>query len=78
MSGKYNVKTLRPCVLDLSSSAPMGFLDKRMRGMAAKQMVEDSGIHLTEGARNDLRDWDQIKTFTEHFAQLPKVGDGPN
>jgi menaquinone-dependent protoporphyrinogen IX oxidase len=65
-------------VLDLSSSAPMGFLDKRMLGMAAKQMVKDTGIHLTEGARNDLRDWDQIKGFTEHFAQLLRAGDGAN
>ncbi len=65
-------------VLDLSSSAPKGFLDKRMLGMAAKHMVKDTGIHLTEGARNDLRDWDQIQTFTEHFAQLLKAGDGAN
>jgi hypothetical protein len=41
-------------------------------------MVKDTGIHLTEGGRNDLRDWDQIKTFTEHFAQLLKAGDGAN
>ena len=65
-------------VLDLSSSAPMDFLDKRMLGMAAKQMVKDTGIQLTEGARNDLRDWDQIQTFAEHFAQLLKAGDGAN
>ena len=50
-------------VLDLSSSAPMGFLDKRMLGMAAKQMVKDTGIHLTEGARNDLRDRDRMQTL---------------
>jgi menaquinone-dependent protoporphyrinogen oxidase len=65
-------------VLDLPPSAPMGFLDKRMLGMAAKQMVKDTGIHLTEGARNDLRDWDQIQTFTEQFAQLLKAGGGAN
>jgi len=61
-------------VYDLSPSAPIGFLDKRMLGMAAKQMAKD-GTPLTEGARNDLRDWDQIRTFTEHFAQLVKAGD---
>ena len=65
-------------VLDLSSSAPMGFLDKRMLGMAAKQMVKDTGIRLTESARNDLRDWDQIRAFTEQFAQLVKAGNGEN
>ncbi len=57
-------------VYDLSPSAPMGFLDKRMLGMAAKQMAKDTGTPLTEGARNDLRDWDQIRAFTEHFAEL--------
>ena len=62
-------------VYDLSPSARMGFLDKRMLGMAAKQMAKD-GTPLTEGARNDLRDWDQIRTFTEHFAQLVKAGGG--
>jgi menaquinone-dependent protoporphyrinogen IX oxidase len=61
-------------VYDLSPSARMGFLDKRMLGMAAKQMAKD-GTPLTEGARNDLRNWDQIRTFTEHFAQLVKAGD---
>ena len=36
-------------------------------------MSKDSGVQLTEGARNDLRDWDQIRTFTEHFAELVKA-----
>jgi menaquinone-dependent protoporphyrinogen oxidase len=62
-------------VYDLSSSARMGFLDKRMLGMAVKQMAKD-GTPLTEGARNDLRNWDQIRAFTEHFAQLVKAGNG--
>ncbi len=59
---------------NLSPSAPMGFLDKRMLSMAAKQMAKD-GTPLTEGARNDLRDWDQIRAFTEHFAELVNAGD---
>ncbi|MFZ0926205.1 MAG: flavodoxin domain-containing protein [Halobacteriota archaeon] len=62
-------------VYDLSPSAPMGFLDKRMLGMAAKQMAKDTDTPLTEGARNDLRDWDQIRAFTEHFAELVSAGD---
>ena len=61
-------------VYHFSPSAPIGFLDKRMLSVAAKQMAKD-GTPLTEGARNDLRDWDQIRTFTEHFAQLVKAGD---
>ena len=60
-------------VYDLSSSSPMGFLDKRMLSLGAKQMSKD-GVTLTEGARNDLRDWDQIRAFFEHFAQLVKAG----
>ena len=64
-------------VYDLSASAPMGFLDKRMLGMAAKQMAKDTGTPLTEGARNDLRDWDQIRAFTDHFAELVNTGDSP-
>jgi len=62
-------------VYDLSASAPMGFLDKRMLGMAAKQMAKDTGTPLTEAARNDLRDWDQIRAFTDHFAELVNTGD---
>jgi menaquinone-dependent protoporphyrinogen oxidase len=62
-------------VYDLSSSAPMGFLDKRMASMGAKQMAQDIGTPLKEGARNDLRDWDQIRTFAERFAQLVREGD---
>lgn len=50
-------------VFDLSSSAPMGFLDKKMLAARAKAMSKDSGLQLTEGARNDLRDWDQIRTL---------------
>jgi menaquinone-dependent protoporphyrinogen oxidase len=57
-------------VYNLSPSAPMGFLDKKMLAMGAQQMVKDGT--LTEGARNDLRDWNQIRTFAEHFAILVK------
>ncbi len=58
-------------VYDLSPSAPMGFLDKKMLSMGAKQMVKD-GTPLVEGVRNDLRDWAQIQTFAEQFADLVK------
>ena len=58
-------------VYDHSTSSRMGFLDKRMLSMGVKQMVKD-GVNVTEGARNDLRDWDQIRSFTEQFAQLIK------
>ncbi|MGZ4881414.1 MAG: flavodoxin domain-containing protein [Halobacteriota archaeon] len=64
-------------VYDLSASAPMGFLDKKMLAMGAKQMVKE-GTPLTEGARNDLRDWNQIRTFAGHFADLTKDVDKEN
>ncbi len=63
-------------VYDLSPSAPMGFLDKKMLAMGAKQMVKDG--KLKEGARNDLRDWNQIRTFSERFAELVKGAGAEN
>ncbi len=57
-------------VYDLSPSAPMGFLDKKMLAMGSQQMIKDG--QLTEEARNDLRDWNQIQTFAERFADLVK------
>jgi menaquinone-dependent protoporphyrinogen oxidase len=73
ISGAVDIYDAFGGVYDLSSSSPMGFLDKRMLSMGAKQMSKD-GVTLTEGARNDLRDWDQIRAFVEHFAQLVIVG----
>ncbi|MDD1720981.1 MAG: flavodoxin domain-containing protein [Euryarchaeota archaeon] len=72
ISGAVDIYDAFGGVYDLSSSAPMGFLDKRMLSMGAKQMSKD-GVTLTEEARNDLRDWDQIRAFAEHFAQLVKT-----
>ncbi len=57
-------------VYDLSSTAPMGFLDKKMLAMGSQQMIKDG--QLTEGARNDLRDWNQIHTFAARFSDLVK------
>lgn len=57
-------------VLDLSESSQMGFMDKKMLKMAAKGMQEEKGITIDENARNDFRDWDQIRGFAEQFAAL--------
>lgn len=59
-------------VLDFSESSRMGFLDRKMLNMAAKGMSEDMGITIEENARNDLRDWDQIRNFAREFAALVK------
>ena len=45
-------------VFDMSSTSRMGRLDKMFSNMGAK---EDENI--TENEYNDLRDWDQIKSF---------------
>ncbi|KYK36866.1 MAG: hypothetical protein AYK19_00815 [Theionarchaea archaeon DG-70-1] len=59
-------------VLDLSKSSRMGFLDKKMLKMAAKQMQEEKGVRIEENEKNDLRDWDQIQRFAGEFAALVK------
>ncbi|MGZ4922531.1 MAG: flavodoxin domain-containing protein [Halobacteriota archaeon] len=69
LSGAADIYDAFGGVYDLSSSSPMGFLDKRMLSMGAEQMSKD-GVTITKGARNDLRDWDQIRAFVEHFAKL--------
>lgn len=69
ISGLVDVYDAFGGVYDLSPSSPLGFLDRRMLSVGAKQMSKD-GVTVKEGERNDLRDWDQIRAFTENFAQL--------
>lgn len=57
-------------VLDFSESSNMGFLDKKMLKMAAKAMEEEAGLPLEDDAKNDFRDWDQIRNFAEKVAAL--------
>ena len=54
-------------VLDLSKDSNIGFLGKKMIKMVSK---EDPRIKPNQ--RNDLRDWNQIKEFTENYANLLK------
>ena len=54
-------------VLDLSKDSNIGFLGKKMIKMVSK---EDPRIKPNQ--RNDLRDWNQIKQFTENYANLVK------
>ncbi len=60
-------------VYDFSESSRMGSLDKRMLKMGLKEMAKDSGIKYDEKGRNDFRDWDQIRSFAEKFAELMKT-----
>lgn len=57
-------------VFDFSESSRMGGMEKRMLKMAAKDMSKDLGIELDKNSKNDLRDWEQIRSFTEKFAEL--------
>ena len=57
-------------VFDFSESSRMGGMEKRMLKMAVKEMSKDLGLELDKNSRNDLRDWEQIRSFTEKFAEL--------
>jgi hypothetical protein len=52
-------------VIDFSKSSKIGWLDKKIIGIASK---DDPAIK--KNRRNDLRDWDQIRTFGENFVEL--------
>lgn len=59
-------------VLDFSKSSRMGFLDRKMLATAVKDMSAEMGVTIDGKARNDFRDWDQIRRFAEQFAALVK------
>jgi menaquinone-dependent protoporphyrinogen IX oxidase len=57
-------------VFDFSSASKMGFLDKQMAKIAAKGMEADFGYEINRDAKNDFRDWDQIRKFAEDYLAL--------
>jgi len=57
-------------VFDFSSSSRMGFLDTQMAKLAAKGMSKDYGYEIYTDAKNDFRDWDQIRAFAQEFGKL--------
>ncbi|NHJ14377.1 MAG: hypothetical protein EAX95_11915 [Candidatus Thorarchaeota archaeon] len=57
-------------VFDFSPSSRMGSIDKRMARFAAMAMNEESDLRIDTDARNDFRDWDQIRDFAERFQKL--------
>jgi len=59
-------------MLDLSPASRAGFFDKRILKLIAKEMAKDTDITIEEGSKNDLRDWEQIRTFAKRFAELVK------
>ncbi len=52
-------------VIDFSKSSKMGWLDRKIIGLASKDNPD-----VKKNKRNDLRDWNQIRAFGEKFAEL--------
>lgn len=61
-------------VFDFSSSSKMGAIDKRMARFAALAMTQEAGLEINTEARNDFRDWNQIRDFVEKFLELVNGG----
>jgi menaquinone-dependent protoporphyrinogen IX oxidase len=57
-------------VFDFSSDSKMGFFDRQMAKIAAKGMEADLGYEIDRDAKNDFRDWDQIREFAENYLAL--------
>jgi len=56
-------------VFDLTETSKIGYLDKKALVMVAKRRSEGDA-KLEANKRYDFRDWDQIKSFAEKYAEL--------
>jgi len=56
-------------VFDFSESSNLGFLTKKMAKLG---LAESENIEFDPNARNDLRDWNQIRAFAKKVADLVK------
>jgi menaquinone-dependent protoporphyrinogen oxidase len=56
-------------VFDFSETSKLGYLTKKI---SIAGLNESGNIEFDPNARNDLRDWDQIRSFAEKFAELIK------
>lgn len=57
-----------PGVLDFSEDSKVGFLSRKMLKFAAKAMI-DEGTEVDTEARNDYRDWDEVREFAGKFME---------
>ncbi|MFW9997232.1 MAG: flavodoxin domain-containing protein [Candidatus Odinarchaeota archaeon] len=57
-------------VFDFTKSSKMSFIEKKMLLTVGKQRAEDNISLIKEKERTDLRDWDQIKSFADKYAEL--------
>jgi menaquinone-dependent protoporphyrinogen oxidase len=59
-------------VIDFSESSKMGWLDKTIMKIVSRKQASGNDPAIKKNARNDLRDWNQIRAFGEKFAGLLK------
>ena len=57
-------------LIDMTGNSRMGFLDKMISKTVITGLNNDLNLNLDPDGRNDLRDWDKIKEFTEKFVLL--------
>jgi len=51
----------------MTSSSRMGFLDKMISKAVIAGLNNDLNLNLDLNGRNDLRDWEKIREFTNKF-----------
>ena len=59
-------------VLDFTKSSKMSFIEKKALMTVTKQRAGDNLSSINGKSRNDFRDWEQIKRFTEKYAEMVK------
>jgi menaquinone-dependent protoporphyrinogen oxidase len=59
-------------VLDFTKSSKMSFVEKKLLMAVAKQRAGDNISTINGKERNDFRDWEQIRSFAEKYADLFK------
>jgi len=57
-------------VLDFSEDSNLGRTGKMALKAAALELEKEKGMTIDKERRNDFRDWDKIRSFTEGFAAL--------
>ena len=57
-------------LIDMSSSSKMGFIDKIISKTVITGLNKDLNLNLDMNGRNDLRDWEKIREFTNKFIEI--------
>ncbi|MHA2246876.1 MAG: flavodoxin domain-containing protein [Candidatus Hodarchaeales archaeon] len=57
-------------VIDLTKSSKMSFIEKKALMAVAKKRAGDNIEGIDGKSRTDFRDWEQIKRFTEKYAEM--------